>query len=366
MTGPVFPVLGDDRMRRLLEPPAGPVRLAIDTDAHNEIDDQFTLAWALLSPDAFEIEAVLAEPYSFAHHREGLLAAYEEIRRDQSSSSSEVQVEPTGGYRRWAHNLIEAGTDPYSVDFVGPDQGMELSYQEILKVYELLDADPAGLVFRGSAGYLPGPGEPLHTEAAERLVELAMSDDERPLYVAAIGAVTNIASAILIEPRIIERMVVVWTSSYPSYSPHSNRPSLNLVQDLPASRTLFDCGVPHVYLPGYYIGAQLTISLPDMGRWVKGRGRIGDYLYHLYTHNPIHRQRGIVDQADRTWVIWDLITLAWLMKPEWVPSMLTRSPVLQEDLLWGHPPERHLMREGIGIDRDEVFRDFYRKLELAP
>jgi hypothetical protein len=170
----------------------------------------------------------------------------------------------------------------------------------------------------------------------------------------------------LLEPRIIERIVVVWTSSYPSYAPHSNRPSLNLVQDVPASRLVFDSGVPHVYLPGFYIGAQLTISLPDMERWVQGRGRIGDYLHHLYTHNPIHHQRGITDQADRTWVIWDLITLAWLMQPEWVPTMLTRSPVLDESLHWSHPDGRHLMREATGIDRDEIFRDFYRKLEYAP
>jgi purine nucleosidase len=164
----------------------------------------------------------------------------------------------------------------------------------------------------------------------------------------------------------IERIVVTWTSSYPSFSPLSNRPSLNLVQDLHASRILFDCGVPHVYLPGFYIGAQLTISLPDMERWVKGRGRIGDYLYELYTNNPIQRQRGITDQADRTWVIWDLINFAWLLDPDWVPSELMSSPVLGEDLYWEHPDSRHLMREAVGIDRDAIFRDFFRKLENAP
>lgn len=364
MTRPTFPSLSSRHMRERLAPPSGSVRLVIDTDTHNEIDDQFTLAWAFLSPDAFEIEAVLAAPYSFAHHREPLIAAYEEVRHDRSSAGPEVAI--VGSYHRWARNLMEAGTDPYSVEFVGPDEGMELSYQEILKVGELLDTDVTGLAFRGSPGYLTDPGQPLRTEAAERLIELAMADDERPLYVAAIGAVTNIASAILLEPRIIERIVVVWTSSYPSYSPLSNRPSLNLVQDVPASQLLFDSGVPHVYLPGFHIGAQLTISLPDMERWVNGKGRIGDYLYHLYTHNPIHHQRGITDQADRTWVIWDLITLAWLKEPDWVPTMLLPSPVLEDDLTWGHPDGRHTMREAVGIDRDAIFRDFYRSLDRAP
>jgi inosine-uridine nucleoside N-ribohydrolase len=184
--------------------------------------------------------------------------------------------------------------------------------------------------------------------------------------VAAIGALTNIASAILLEPRIIGRIVVVWTSSYPSWSPFSNRPSLNLVQDVPASRLLLDCGVPLVYLPGFYIGAQLTISLPEMEHWVKGRGRIGAYLYHLYTHNPIHLQRGITDQTDRTWVIWDLICFAWLLDADWVPSRLVPSPTLDAELHWQHPVDRHMIREAIGVDRDAIFRDFFRKLGSAP
>ena len=40
--------------------------------------------------------------------------------------------------------------------------------------------------------------------------------------------------------------------------------------------------------------------------------------------------------------------------------------LLDEDLLWQHPPGRHLIREAVGLDRDAVFRDFYRKLEQAP
>jgi inosine-uridine nucleoside N-ribohydrolase len=348
----------------MLRPPTSPVRIIIDTDAANEIDDQFAIAWALLSRDAFEIEGTLIEPFSFVHHREPLLEAYEEVKRHETSDGPEVAV--VGSYHVWARNLIAVGTDPHDVQFVGPAEGMELSYEEALKVYRLLDEDPVDQVFRGSPGYLPGPHEPLRTEAAEHLIARAMADDERPLYVAAIGAVTNIASAILLEPRIIERIVVVWTSSYPSWSPLSSWPSLNLVQDLAASRLLFDSGVPLVYLPGFYIGAQLTISLPDMERWVKGRGRIGDYLYHLYTHNPIRIQRGVTDAAHRTWVIWDLICFAWLMKSEWVPSRLTPSPVLDEELLWQHPPGRHAIREAVGIFRDEIFRDFYRKLETAP
>ena len=169
------------------------------------------------------------------------------------------------------------------------------------------------------------------------------------------------------EPEIIKRIVVLWTSSYPSYIQHlSHKASLNLMQDPLSSQLLFDCGVPHVYLPGYYIGEQLKISLPDMERWVKGKGKIGDYLYHLYTHNPIHEMIGVNDHFGRTWVIWDVINIAWLLNPEWVPSHMTRSPILTDDLYYQHDDSRHLMREAHGCNRDEIFRDFFKKLESAP
>lgn len=73
----------------LLEPPTGRVRLVLDTDTYNEIDDQFALVYALLSPAQFEVEAVYAAPFYAAHFHgdrscspeDGMLKSYDEIRR---------------------------------------------------------------------------------------------------------------------------------------------------------------------------------------------------------------------------------------------------------------------------------------------
>jgi purine nucleosidase len=234
---------------------------------------------------------------------------------------------------------------------------MELSYHEIRRVF-----DACGMgdrrALRGAAGYLVDGETPLVTEAAEAIVDLAKSDGG-PLYIAALGCVTNIASAMLMAPEIVRDIVVVWTSGYPSAAPHCNRPSLNMVQDLAASRVLFDSGVPHVYLPGYHVGAQLKISLPEMERFVKGRGAIGDYLHHLFTHNPLHQMFALEDTARRTWVIWDIINIAWLINPDWVPTYMTTSPRLDEGLFWRKDPDRPAMREAFDVQRDEIFLNFY-------
>ena len=264
-------------------------------------------------------------------------------------------------YHEWAQRLKALGRDPYQLPFPDTAEGMELSYREIERIYDLMGEN--GRLFRGSTRYLKTTGEAERSAAVEHLIERAFADDERPLYVVAIGAATNIANALLIEPRLVERIVVLWTSAYPSLSNQCNRASLNLMQDLPASKLIFDSGVPHIYLPGFYIGEQLAISLPEMERWVKGRGAIGDYLYELYVNNPIRYQRGIEGHFGRTWIMWDLINIAWLLDPGWVPSELTRSPILDDEMYWQHDASRHLMREAVGINRDAIYRDFFAKLD---
>lgn len=350
-----FPHLSPERRQTLLQPPGDRVRIVIDTDAANEIDDQFALAWALLSRDRLEIEGLYAEPFSFGIYLEDLIEA-RETQRSGAGLSDRASAVTT-----WLENLRDAGREPEDVAFTTPAEGMEASYREILKIGRLMGVTIEDRTFRGSARYLASKDVPVESPAAQHLVERAIASDE-PLYVVAIGCPTNVASALLMEPKIAERIVVTWTAGYPTQSPLFNH-SFNLEQDIKASQVLFESGVPLVYLPGYYLGAQLRLSLPEMEAWVKSQGAIGDYLYELYTHNPIHEQRGITGHFARSWIIWDLINFAWLLNSAWVPSRLVPAPRLGEDQYWhadGAPG--HLIREAVEIDRDGIFRDFLTKL----
>jgi len=323
-----FPRHDDAWYQARLALPQGRPRLVIDTDAANEIDDQFALAWALLSPTELNIEAVYAAPFSFAHRRGDLPMA----PRD-------------------------------AAPFNPPGIGMERSYQEIIRVFDKLCLPSAGRVWRGSAGYLRSDQEPLHSEAVDHLIATARaSQTDDPLYVVVLGCATNIASALLLAPDIVERVVVVWTSGYPSHAPHVND-SFNLEQDLAASQLLLDSGVPHVYLPGFHVGAQLRLSLPEIERYVRGRGLIGDYLHQLFTHNPLWPLLGLDGSLPHSWVIWDVINIAWLLNPQWVPSELVRTPRLGQDRCWQPDPTRHLMREAHAVERDALFGDFFAKLD---
>ena len=56
--------LTQEEIRSRLTIPTGKLRLVIDTDAKNEVDDQFAIAWALRSKERFSVEAVYAAPFS--------------------------------------------------------------------------------------------------------------------------------------------------------------------------------------------------------------------------------------------------------------------------------------------------------------
>ena len=58
-----FPPMAEETRVRLLQPPKGKVKAVLDTDTFNEIDDQFAVVYALLSPEKIDLQAIYAAPY---------------------------------------------------------------------------------------------------------------------------------------------------------------------------------------------------------------------------------------------------------------------------------------------------------------
>ncbi len=357
----------DSWFHQRLAEPHGRVRVVIDTDAANEIDDQFALAWALLSPAQLDVVAVYAAPFSFEHRRQEMKRA--KATRANPSLATAADLELLAQHaarlahferRQWPLETTELPV------FNPPAVGMERSHAEILKVFSLLGLPAAGKVFKGSTGYMANAQTPERNEAVDHLIQTARATPAQDrLYVVAIGCVTNIASALLIAPDITEKIVLLWTAGYPSHAPHTNF-AFNLEQDLVASQILFDSGVPLVYLPGYHVGAQLRLSLVEVERYVQHQGPMGGYLHHLFTHNPLWDFLGLDGAKPHSWVIWDLINLAWLINPDWVTTHLVPTPVLGDDKRWHAHAGRPPMREAYALARDAIFNDLFTKLAQAP
>jgi purine nucleosidase len=299
-----FIKLPEDELIRRLKSPKEKVRMILDTDTYNEVDDQFALAYALSSPEHMSLEAVYAAPF---------------------------------------HNQRSKG----------PEDGMKKSYEEILRILQLMKVPCEGMVYRGSRGYLKDAESPQQSEAANDLVKRAMACKDELLYVVAIGAITNIASAILMEPKIIEKIVVVWLGGNPHYWPHTYE--FNLQQDVHASRIIFDCGVSLIQIPCAGVTTHLHTTIPELEHYLLGKSEIGTYLTQIvkgYTKDSYAWSK----------VIWDITTIAWLINSDWLPSSIVHSPILTDQMTYSFDSRRHFIRVIDHLDRDKIFGDLFRKL----
>jgi purine nucleosidase len=291
-------------------PSAYPVRAVLDTDTFNEIDDQFALAHALLSPEHITLEAVYAAPF--------------------------VNV-------RAAH----------------PREGMERSLDEIHRVIDAVGRAPMEGVFAGATEWLSTTRQPEDSPAVRDLIARAHRGPG-PLHVIAIGAPTNVASALLLDPSVADHIVVVWLGGHALHWPNARE--FNLVQDLMASRHVLEGPAPLVLLPCMGVVQMLATSLPELEHHLGAATGIGRFLHD--------RVRAFPDRPDnlRCWhkVVWDLAATAWLVNPAWCPSEERALPVLRADLTWDDAARTgKTIRYVREVKRDPIFSDLFHKL-LAP
>jgi purine nucleosidase len=301
-----FPAVAESQRITMLQPPAQkPVAIVLDTDTYNEIDDQFAVVYALISPE-LRVHALYAAPFL----------------NDRSTSAAD---------------------------------GMDKSYEEILRVLGKLGVSPEGFAYKGSRSFIADVGRPERSPAALDLIERAKGHSPKnPLYVVAVGAISNVASALLLEPSILPNIVVVWLGGNGHQWPHQRE--FNYQQDLKASRVIFDSGVALVQLPCTPIVTHFATTVPEMERYVGGQGAIGEYLLEIFKGYS-------KDHFAWSKVLWDMTAVAWVVNARWLPSDLVHSPIVTDNYTFSFDQGRHLIRAVNFVQRDPIFRDFFLKLQ---
>ncbi|SDM67372.1 nucleoside hydrolase [Kriegella aquimaris] len=299
-----MPKLSEELRLHRLAPATGKINVVIDTDTYNEIDDQFAVVYALLSPEQMKVQAIYAAPY--LNNRS-----------------------------------------------VSPRDGMQKSHEEILRLMEKLGINPKGLVHKGSEDFLKDYTQPLQSDAAKDLIKKAMAS-EGPLYVLTLGAPTNVASAILLEPKIINKIVVVWLGG--KGLDWKTAYEFNLKQDLLSSKVLFDSGVPLIQLPTEPVTSHLQTTIPELETYLKGQGAIGDYLIDIF--KAYHK-----DHYAYSKIIWDISAIAYAVNPSWFQSEIRHAPILTDQITYSFDNSRHFYRTVTFLNRDKIFGDMFRKIQ---
>lgn len=286
------------------------VPVVIDTDCANEVDDPFAIAWAAKVPQQAELLALYAAPF----------------HNERSDSSAD---------------------------------GMEKSYQQILELLVLMGRQNEIPVYRGATDPLPADAAAPSDNAASRdLIARSQGySPEHPLYVVAIGAATNIASALLLDPSLVRRMVLVWLGG--GMPPYWSPKEFNLMGDPAAARLIFDSGLPVVWVPALPVTSHLTVSLAQLERDLAGANALCDWLVRIIHDWPAHHGGDHFGYAKE---IWDIGGTACVIDPRLVSSHLEPTPYLTNELTWSFDPNRHAIRLVTHVWRNDTFKACFEAL----
>ena len=286
---------------------AKPKKFFLDTDAANEIDDQFAIAYAMLSDDI---------------------------------------------------ELIGLGAAPFSDDYgTMPGEGVVKSYEEMVRVRDLTLRDSGIPTYMGAGSYLPDTETPVDSEAARAIVDACRSTDDL-VFVASIGCYTDMASAILMAPDITKNMVVLLIGGL-DIDACDNGNDYNLAQDKAAARVIMESGVRLILLPAFGGGGGtvvLTLTALECAAALEDRNiPVGDYLTGL-----MRKRYGIEKGSvmSRTHIIWDISSVAVLKRDGgfWDPEIRDAVSVDGEGFYRPVPGKMIYNRR---YDRDGIFTDLF-------
>jgi inosine-uridine nucleoside N-ribohydrolase len=285
----------------------GPRRVIVDADTANEIDDLYAIVRALIAPE-FRVEGVTSahwtrstEPNDTVH---------------QSQAFNEQLLDLMG----------LAGSIPHPV---GADRSM------------------------------PDPRTPVDSPAARLIIARAHAggpDDK--LLVFALGACTNLASALLLDPSIAPKVTFAFIDG--DYKDGRWGPGIfNWRNDIHAVKAIFESDVEYLHMPAKSVSVEMALTKADVDTHLKGKGGAWDLLVDRWETFP-----RTAKSAKK--VMWDLALIEAVLRPPLATPIVVGAPIIHDaatvDQFPDNPRRVIVFR---AIDAEGMERDFWEAIDAA-
>lgn len=282
-------------------PPESKQRVIINTDAKNEADDQYAIVHAVLTP-------------SFDLH--GIIPAHFGTRKSTTS--------------------------------------LRESHDETVKLLRLMNLEGDVRVEDGAAHAIPNESTPADSPGARLIIEEAMKDDERPLHIAFYGPLTDMASALLLEPAIQERGIrVIWIGGgvWPS-----GGQEYNLSNDIHAANVVMKSNLELWQVPRSTYRT-MSVGYAELIEKVYPQGEIGKYLIEqLIEHNaqtrPEMEYRSLGDSP----------CIGIILDPECGHFSWRPAPTFDEQMHYIHSGQYRPIRVYENVNTRFIHEDLFAKL----
>lgn len=298
------------------------MKILIDTDANNELDDQHALAYAFLNLDIFDVVGVTVNN---TRNGDGIQGQYDEAERIIKLFGLEDEVP-----------LL---------------MGAEKSYEQISSTIKQVDFD----------------GQP----AVDFIINEAMKMEEEKLILVPIGKLTNIALAILKEPQIIDKISVIWLGgNYPDPGEY------NLDNDTTSVNPVIESGVEFEMVTVRYSEstgtAAVRVGLAEIQKNMKGKGpvvkrsvigRHGDKFnsFGNYSADLFENARMYGNPPARS--LFDMAVLAILKNKDWGERVEIPAPKLVGNSWLEQPNNNNKISYWENFNRDAIVNDLFELMQ---
>jgi purine nucleosidase len=286
--------------------PSSRRRVIIDTDAKNEADDQFAIVHALLSPSLDVC---------------GLIAAHFGTSRSERS--------------------------------------VEESRAEIDLLLDLMGLEQQVTVANGAPSGIPDEQTPRDSAGAQLIVaESKLATPEEPLFVAFLGPLTDMASAILLDPSIVDReVVVIWIGGV-GYGGVESYPGVefNLRNDIAAANVVYDSGITVWQVPSN-VYSQVSVSYTELEEKIGGTSKLADYLIN----QTVEWNRTYWPEPIESRSLGDSPAISLMLYPRGGNFRMTPAPRFGQE---GHylPGSGHPIRVVESVDVRFLLEDMFAKI----
>lgn len=282
-------------------PPAAKQRVIVNTDAKNEADDQYAIVHAILTP-SFELHGIIP-----AHFGTG-----------KSATS------------------------------------MQDSHDETMLILRLMGLEDQIRVEAGATHAIPDEATPVDSPGARLIIAEAMKDDNRPLHVAFYGPLTDMASALLLEPRIAKRNIrVLWIGG--GAWPSGGR-EYNLSNDIDAANVIMKSDLEVWQIPRSTYRT-MSVGYAELIEKMYTQGAIGKYLIdQLIEHNA--RTRPEMEYRS----LGDSPCIGIIMDPECGKFAWQPAPTFDQQMHYLHTGQYRPIRVYENVNTRFIHEDLFAKL----
>jgi purine nucleosidase len=283
------------------------IRVIVDADTANEIDDLYAIVRALVAPE-FQVEGVTSAHFT----------------RSTESNDTVHQSQQINEQILDAMNLRDKIPHP-----VGGDRSMT------------------------------SPTSPVDSPAARWIIERAHAGgSDNKLVVMALGACTNLASALVIDPSIESKVTFAFIDG--DFKDRQWGPGIfNWRNDIHAVKAIFESGVEYVHMPARSVSIEMKLSKKEVDDHLKGKGGVWDLLVNRWETFP----RTAKSQEK---VMWDVALVEALLRPQFATEITVGAPIIHDAVTVEQFPDNpRKIKVFEAIDAQAMREDFWLAIDAA-